>query len=813
MIVCAVRNSELKTMQEEGKTPQNSLEKCSYRFLQQTAKSMGLPSNVKKMYLIQLINAKRFSSEEAVELLVKQVRQERQHCSLLRRKSAKSRQKKNAQQSPEISSTSNGQSPPITRTPKRVSHILIRYSPEVHSPNKYPRSLQKSISITSSDRVLRSFNRVKKPSYLLNENLMSMLNSPEERNERVSDTNKVEKCRIVKRVFAKKIFDGRHCFKGGELVPLHRDAATSPPPTRRKQRLSGVYPLQPEDVKLPTVTVRRADGSISKLKAIIQKPLQQIPDVPTNRKEPLQITERPHTEPNVSEISQNLSQRTSNANSSTPNYNNQVSNWSSMGYKTTMSEIPYNMSYVTQNMAVNSFNYNYQAPTNASDNVPQNYTRHSNSSEDTISVGYRENQSDEYGVYYHKKIRAEQVRSLRSREMARSTEMECELPRISEVFSKFNTVYSRDVMQPLYVQVDNEPAIAPSLQSYIPDPRVQYQANTPTLEKFYNFKTTNQSLLQTSSCNNTRTVYCTPVISTAKAQPSSAPSHALYNIACSCQHQLPNISAPQRDSQGLYTNNEEMTRVHDFFRSFHCDDDTVHDSQTLAHTADFHRSPSSVATLTSQEQDPAANITIPEMVEDAFEIISQDGDYMERMGMDIRMQCILCSWAGPKIILEYHIRKEHASQIVECLGSECVARYSLGVLAARRRCLTHVLQLKGDLYLLSAEYRDPDDFIASLSTLSYEPDAPKTGSMTIYNKVTGEPFTWQGEITDLPLCMPYENNPNCFRLSLSRMDLLPNSANLKLFNRELVVRSPTKVVVGQPELDNIHINLIVKIFD
>ncbi|KAI8423788.1 hypothetical protein MSG28_012806, partial [Choristoneura fumiferana] len=32
-------------------------------------------------------------------------------------------------------------------------------------------------------------------------------------------------------------------------------------------------------------------------------------------------------------------------------------------------------------------------------------------------------------------------------------------------------------------------------------------------------------------------------------------------------------------------------------------------------------------------------------------------DYMERMGMDIRMQCILCNWAGPKIILEYHIRK------------------------------------------------------------------------------------------------------------------------------------------------------------
>ncbi|XP_022837237.1 uncharacterized protein LOC111364564 [Spodoptera litura] len=811
MIVCAVRNSELETMQDKEKTPQYPLEKCSYRFLQQTAKSMGLPSNVKKMYLIQLINAKRFSSEQAVEILIKQVRRERQHCSMLRRKAAKNRLKKNAQQISEISSTSNGHSLPITHTPKRVSHILIRYSPEVHSPNKYPRTIQKSISITSSDRVLRSFNRIKKPSYLLNENLMSLLDSPEEITERVKNTNKVEKCRNVKRVFAKKIFDGRHCFHGGELMPVQRDATTSPPPMRRQQRLSGVYPLQPEDIKLPTVTVRRADGSISKLKAIIQKPLT-ITDTPSNhRKEPLQITDRPHTEQNSSEIPQNLSYRPSNTDTSTPNYNNQLSNWSNMGYRTSSaSEIPHNMNYMSQNMIATVLNYNYQAPSNALANVPQNYVRYSNSSEDTISVGYRDNQSNDYGVYYHKKIRAEQVRSLRSREMARSAEVECQLPRINEVFSKFNSVYCRDVTEPLYVQVDNEPEIAPPLQSYIPDPRIQYQVNTPTLEKFYNFKTASQSLLQTTSSNNTRTVYCTPVISTAKAQPSAAG---------------PGLASPPRDNiqqgpynqpqynQGMYMNQEEMPRVRDFFRSFHCDEDAVQGSQPLAQTTDFHRSTSSIATLTSQEQDHAANITIPEMVEDAFEIISQDGDYMERMGMDIRMQCILCNWAGPKIILEYHIRKEHAAQILECVGSECVARYSLGVLAARRRCLTHVLQLKGDLYLLSAEYRDPDDFIASLSTLSYEPDAPKTGSMTIYNKVTGEPFTWQGEITDLPLCMPCENSPNCFKVPLSRMDLLPNSANLILLNRELVVRSPTKVVVGQPELDDIHINLIVKIFD
>lgn len=236
---------------------------------------------------------------------------------------------------------------------------------------------------------------------------------------------------------------------------------TSPPPTRRQRRLSGVYPLQPEDIKLPTVTVRRADGSISKLKAIIQKPLQQITDTPSNhRKEPLQITEKPHTEQNLVEVPQNVSYRPSNGDTRTPNYNNQLTNWPTIGYRTSSaSEIPHNLNYMSQNMAVTTFNYNYQVPSNALVNVPHNYARYSNSSEDTMSVGYRDNQSDDYGVYYHKKIRAEQVRSLRSRELARSAELECQLPRINEVFSKFSSVYCRDVTQPLYVQVDNEPEI------------------------------------------------------------------------------------------------------------------------------------------------------------------------------------------------------------------------------------------------------------------------------------------------------------------------------------------------------------------
>lgn len=61
--------------------------------------------------------------------------------------------------------------------------------------------------------------------------------------------------------------------------------------------------------------------------------------------------------------------------------------------------------------------------------------------------------------------------------------------------------------------------------------------------------------------------------------------------------------------------------------------------------------------------------------------------------------------------------------------------------------------------------------------------------------------------------MPYENDSSCLKLQLSTLNLLPNSANLKLHNRELVINSPSKVVVGQPALNDIHIIMFVKIFD
>ncbi|KAI8423789.1 hypothetical protein MSG28_012806, partial [Choristoneura fumiferana] len=97
-------------------------------------------------------------------------------------------------------------------------------------------------------------------------------------------------------------------------------------------------------------------------------------------------------------------------------------------------------------------------------------------------------------------------------------------------------------------------------------------------------------------------------------------------------------------------------------------------------------------------KDLGANVTISDMVEDALELISQDGDYMERMGMDIRMQCILCNWAGPKIILEYHIRKEHIDQIDKQEKRDWNITYSLGSLVRQQLWSCRVIEHDAILY-------------------------------------------------------------------------------------------------------------------
>ncbi|KAJ2944980.1 hypothetical protein O0L34_g1877 [Tuta absoluta] len=220
--------------------------------------------------------------------------------------------------------------------------------------------------------------------------------------------------------------------------------------------------------------------------------------------------------------------------------------------------------------------------------------------------------------------------------------------------------------------------------------------------------------------------------------------------------------------------------------------------------------------LRESNSSASSQLTADEMVEDALELISQDGDYMERIGMDdVRMQCILCAWAGSKFNLEYHIRKEHATEITRQDKNEWNITYKLGSLVNQLQWLSHACERDSTIYIVSVKYEDPDCLMASFSTITSmsEPE-PKMGTLTLYNKVTGEPFTWHGQIMELNRKMPFENDPlHCLKIELSKLELLPNSANIKLHNRSLVLNSPSKVVVGQPALNDIHIIIFVKLHD
>ncbi|CAH0598352.1 unnamed protein product [Chrysodeixis includens] len=711
------------TKEDEEYSVDNLL-RCSYRFLQQTAKALNLPSNVKKVYLVDLIHTKKYRSPQEVDLLIKKVRLERNQNAMVRKKAK--RRKKHVQ-SMEVSSTSDSTSPPITSTPKRQIQVT-HYSPEQQSPLKYPQNVGSRIPTSSSDRVLRSFNRVKKPSYLLNNTLFGLIKSGTETRTETRVNVVKEKYRKIDRVCVARSIAN---LKGDQEVLTHRSVQTSPRPKLRIQRrISGIYPLNND---ISTVTIRRADGTLTKLNAIIQKPAL------TNRQE---IINEIRNSPLLSVEPRPVTPET--------NYSSQRS-----------IEQPH-QDYFTPEFNVNSYNH-----------------------------------TEEYSEYYHKKIRAEQVRS--RRESVRCVDNECTLPRINEVFSNFSSMYYNDLAQPIYVQV-NEPEIAP-IPFYISDPCLQH-SGPMILEKFYNLKNimlTSQPPIRRTT-TKTYTVFSTPLIVTSLHVAYSAvqPSPLEHN-----QYDTASMEGSQT-SQHYTDPDQEIPRVQDFFRSYRCQEDNMHDSSA----ADFRSS--SEETLNYQE---LGAISLPEtqMVEDALELISQDGDYMERIGMDEKMQCILCDWAGPRFILEFHIRKEHASEILICSRPEVSITYSLGRLASSRRWLSRLLDHAGVLYVLLAKYEDPDCFMAALATLS-ELDTLKSGSMTIYNKVTGEPYTWKGEIPELPFSMTYDLDLDCFKLELSRMDLLPNSANLRLLNRELVIDSPSKVVVGQPELDNINISVIVNIF-
>ncbi|XP_063834187.1 uncharacterized protein LOC135083378 [Ostrinia nubilalis] len=449
----------------------------TYRDLQQLAKSLGLPSNVKKIYLIQLIHAKKYSTPTEVEAIVEKVKLERKQQAQVRKRAPKKGTKKTNLQLSEISSTSNSQSPPISHTPKRPGHIIVPCSEVRHTIVKYPRqSMIRSTYIkktypspvpTTSDRVLRSFSlKPKNQNSILSvfkEENPTSLN--EARMEIMGEHKVYPRASAIAKCLVKKQRPQMQSRSAslverlrGQLLPMAR-MNSCPLPTRRQRVLSGIYPITAKVTKdtskvnyeyIQSVGFRRSDGSVSRINALVQKSCNEQP-------RNLEVTVQDLINSNVdSQQAQSL-------------------------------EYP-NMSSVTD------YSQNYQKQRTQFEMPDRSYP----------------NQCIDDSVYYHKKIRAEQVRS--QRPSVREERCKEKLPNINEVFTRFNDVQRRDLTQPIYVQVSDE---SERILNY---PVYMARNSTNLLENLYNFKRgflVHQPLLQVATAASTRCVYSTPVIASA----------------------------------------------------------------------------------------------------------------------------------------------------------------------------------------------------------------------------------------------------------------------------------------------------------
>ncbi|CAH2098153.1 unnamed protein product [Euphydryas editha] len=655
-------------MENEGKHCFQILEDRPYRYLQQMAKSLGLPSNFKKVYLIELIQAKKLKSETEVTTIIRRVKLERLRLSKVRRES-----KRRKMQLSEASTSKSCYSPPITFTPKRPN-TYVRYSPELnrslitYNPK---RSLIQNFNQNSTpnsnptDRILRSFNmKTLKPNYaLLNgqDLVKSHLNPKETRIKIITNNggypqfNVTAKC-IVNKHRPSVLTNSKTALKTHLMLTQSADLIKNPVPAKRERTISRIYPLAPPE-KIPrnmtaeSLCLRKIDGSLTRINALVQKRTDIMPQQKNSYK---------NTEINIQDIINSFDVNLTEYDNTNNNY--------------LQSQYPNLSSIDTFNHDINS---HVPIESNTKDNL------------------------DIYSVYYHKKIRSEQIRCQRLKDM----QDDKRLPKINEVFSKFNDVYKRDLTKPLYVQVSTESERSQNHPIY-----ANRSANTILLEPLYNFKSqliTNAPLLQIATTSNTKCVYSVPILATAVAQPSTVMSNDGY------------ISSYQVDN---YRNEQDIDpRLYEFL---HYEQNV--NRKNSSQYGDFSTSTSSLDT-----QDMSGTVSIPEMVEDALEIISQDGNYMEQITMDANMQCILCSWAGPKLSLEYHIKKEHSQHVHKQRGSEWAVPWTLcgagreagreagsGAAGGGARAGPQLLEHDSALYVLRVKYADPDCLTASVSVSS-----------------------------------------------------------------------------------------------
>ncbi|XP_045484916.1 uncharacterized protein LOC110993688 isoform X2 [Pieris rapae] len=334
------------------------------------------------------------------------------------------------------------------------------------------------------------------------------------------------------------------------------------------------------------------------------------------------------------------------------------------------------------------------------------------------------------------------------------------LPKIADVFSKF---HNRDYGQQLFVQVSAESDDC-SYSTYMPQTIVQ----TIQLETIYNFKSLyiNAPLLQISPKSETTCTNSTVTIMSTKVYPTStAISHNAY---------------PRYDVN--YPNGRDV--------------DLLHCKEPMQQPDNSDYLNNNIAEFRQTTSLNGGNVTIPEMVEDALEVISQDEEYMKCVEIDTKINCVLCNWCGPGIVLDYHIQKTHENEIMKQVTNDWNITFTLEALVQKPHWCCRVLEYESIFYVLSAKYEEPDVFMATLTSHSTD-FTFKTGSITVFNKTTGEPFTWEGEIKCLKPDWPYSKNINGLKINLSKLDLIPQ----------------IYPIAGQPGLNDVHIILFARLYN
>ncbi|XP_023951185.2 uncharacterized protein LOC112055344 isoform X2 [Bicyclus anynana] len=729
------------------------LEQRSYRQLQQMAKSLDLPSNFKKIYLIELIVAKKLKTDYDVENIIDRVRQERLN---------KSKAKKNYQSAKikfpqchvtmhKISESNNSVSPPITVTPKRSN---MEYSSEIVQKALVPinpkrnilRNMVENLDIdttvnTKSDRVLRSYNmKSLKPNYaLINNNIHELKTqccSPERKiniitTRNFSQFNVKTKSMVKKRT--KRLSDSSP-FSTQQIMDLLRPAM----PTRRQRAISGIYPLNcnenvPSQTTQQSVCLRQTDGSFTKFNALIQKC--------------------------------NIKLNNSNYRIKNQNVNIQ--------------EVIHTSDLSMENRYLYQKQYRNTASVLKSKDASCN-------TKITITHGSKKNYAP---------MNVQPYRNITS-ELRLQRKWDCQkLPNINEAFN-FNTRDPRTRSKPKYVDVATETDSVPGVPAYSNSATV-----TSSLERLYNIKTitTQSNTEEGQKPAQTHLVYACRTCPTAALFPSTVPAGDALNV--------PSL---------MFDTNQYMYDLDTRF-----DDVPQLQPTSPTDTADFS---------TSSTLDTDSSVFFD--MEDALDIISQDGDFMERFGMNTQSQCVICTWAGPTITLDCHIRKEHADSIHKQCKNEWNMTYTLGSLVQSRAWLHRVIEHDSLLYSLSAKY-EPGCIKTMISFLSLvlEPTV-KVATITLYNKMTGEPFSWTGQILALPAKVPYEiDDTGCFTVDITKLDLLSNnqlpigakvdqikvdqlpSANLKLMNKEFVNEFQNKIVDDESSLNDIHVIVFIRIYD